>query len=273
MVRSFPMHATVRKWRALFSIWLQDGIAYRASGVIWILTDVVRSAIMPLVFIAAMEPGGTIAGFSAGQFVLYYLSLLLLLNFITSHLMWDLSYEIKEGIFTINLLRPVSYFQVCFIRNLAWRLLRLVYFAPMFAVLLFLYRGYLTDIHLYLGWEVWVAVILGHLVSFTFVYMMSMLALFFQETQSIFELYYFPMLFLSGQLFPISLLPDWAIYAAKLMPFYYTTALPVEVLIERLSPVSALPLILAQVGWIIGQSVAARYLWRFGLKHYTAVGM
>ncbi len=267
------MRERFRIWRALFSIWLQDGLAYRASAVIWILSDTIPAMIMPAVFIAGMGAGGEIGGFDAGQFVAYYLVMLLFSNFITSHLMWDMAYEIKEGIFTIHLLRPVSYFQSSTIRNLAWRVMRTTLFIPIFLLLLLFYGKYLVGIELYLGWEVWISVVLGHLVSWAFVYMMTMLALFFTEVQSIFALYYFPMLFLSGQLFPIHLLPDWASKIAAYLPFYYTTGLPVELCIQRIAPSSAIPLMGIQILWIVGSAIGAKLLWKSGLKHYTAVGM
>jgi ABC-2 type transport system permease protein len=263
----------IRKWRSLFSIYLQDSLAYRASAVIWILTDTLPAMIMPLVFISAMPTGGSIAGFSAASFVTYYLVMLLLTNFITSHIMWDLAYEIRDGLFTVHLVRPISYFQVCFMRNLTWRIMRVMLFAPFFVLFLWGFRGYLETFVPYLGWETWAAIVLGHLVSFTFILWMAMLALFFTEIQSIFGLYYIPMLFLSGQLFPIGLLPDWAANIARYMPFYYTTAMPTELIVGRLLPADAHPMLLMQVGFIGVQLLVAHGLWRWGLRYYTGVGM
>lgn len=267
------MRGKLKIWKALFSIWLQDGLAYRASAVIWILSDTIPAMIMPAVFIAGMAQGGQIGGFDASQFVSYYLVMLLFANFITSHLMWDMAYEIKEGIFTNHLLRPVSYFQSSTVRNLAWRVMRTMLFIPIFGLLLLFYGKYLTNVHVYLGWEVWVAVVLGHIVSWCFVFMMTMLALFFTEVQSIFALYYFPMLFLSGQLFPIHLLPEWASKAAMFLPFYYTTGLPVELVVQRIAPATAHSLLAVQLLWIVVSLLGARLLWKYGLRHYTAVGM
>lgn len=267
------MAVAIRKWRALFSIYMQDSLAYRASAVIWILTDTLPAMIMPLVFISAMEPGGQISGFSAADFVSYYLTMLLLTNFITSHIMWDLAYEIRDGAFTVHLVRPISYFQVTFIRNLTWRIMRVMLFAPFFFLFLWGFRGYLEGFTPYLGWEAWISIAFGHLVSFTFILWMAMLALLFTEIQSIFGLYYIPMLFLSGQLFPIQLLPEWAASIAKFMPFYYTTAMPTELIVGRITPEQAHPLIVAQIGFIVVQIIVARMLWRWGLKFYTGVGM
>lgn len=228
---------------------------------------------MPLVFIAAMPSGGTIAGFTAGQFVMYYIGMITVVNFAVSHLMWDLAWEVKEGVFSVNLLRPVSYFQVCFLRNLAWRCMRVALFLPILPVFLWMYKGYLGEAHPYLGWHFWCALVLGHLVSFTLVFMLSLFALFLEETRTIFELYYFPMLFLSGQLFPVNVLPEWATSLAKVLPFYYTSGVPTEILVGKLSPEHAGFVLLGQAGWVLVHLLLASVLWRFGLRYYTAVGM
>jgi ABC-2 type transport system permease protein len=266
------VQATWRKWRAVFGIYFQEGLAYRASGLIWIMTDLTTAVTMPLVW-ARASSGGAIGGFSTSDFVLYYLCMLLLGSFITSHIMWELAMEIKEGQFSTALLRPISFFQLTFIRNLSWRIIRTMLFAPIFVVLLWLYSGYLGEAQIHLGWTFWASLILGHLVSFTFVLMMSMIALYTQEAMSIFELYYVPMLFLSGQLFPISLLPDWATTLARFFPFYYTTGAPTEILIGRVSGQDALIALAGQAVWAMVAYLLARVMWAKGLRHYTAVGM
>ncbi len=262
----------LRHWKALFSIYIQDGLAYRASGFIWILTDVATAVTMPLVWAAAAR-NGMIAGYSQQDFVLYYLCMLLLGCFITSHFMWDVSFEIKEGNFSIYLIRPEPFFSFMFVRNLAWRCVRTALFLPVFGLLILAYGSFLHSAHLHASGVFWISLVLGHVLSFAFVMMMAMLALFTQEATAIFELYYIPMLFLSGQLFPVALLPQWAKSLALMFPFYYTTGLPTEILVGRISSGQALPLIGVQCVWIVVACGLRVVLWRKGLKHYTGVGM
>lgn len=228
---------------------------------------------MPLVWAKSGAISGSIAGYTVSDFVLYYLCLLLLGSFITSHIMWELAMEIKEGQFSTMLVRPVSLYQFMFFRNLSWRIIRTCLFLPFFVILLWAYRGYLGDAHVYFGGPFLLSLVLGHLVSFTTVMMMSMIALFTQEAMSIFELYYVPMLFLSGQLFPISVLPGWAQALGKVFPFYYTTGAPTEILIGRVSGNAVWTVLLAQVIWVCVAYGVSQILWRKGLRHYTGVGM
>jgi len=263
---------TLRKWGAVFGIYFQEGLAYRASGIIWIMTDLTTAVTMPLVWAAATR-SGPIGGFTTSGFVLYYLCMLLLGSFVTSHIMWEIATEIREGQFSTALLRPISFYQVSFIRNLTWRIIRLSLFAPMFLVLLYLYRDFIGQPALFLGWEFWASLILGHLVSFTFVMLIAMLALITQEVFSIFELYYVPMLFLSGQLFPVSLLPGWAANLAKFFPFYFTTGAPTEILIGRITGSALYQTLGIQIFWAVLCYLLSRFVWNRGLKVYSGVGL
>lgn len=263
---------TWRKSKALFSIYFQEGLAYRVSGLIWVMTDVSTAVTMPLVWAAAAK-SGTIQGFGTSDFVLYYLCMLLIQCFVTSHVMWDIATEIKEGQFTTMLLRPVDWYLLTFIRNLAWRVFRPLLFLPFFFLFLWLYRGMLGEAHLNFTPLFFLSVILGHIVSFTLVVMMSMIALFTQEAMSIFELYYLPALLLSGSVFPVAVLPGWAQSIAHVLPFYATAGAPTEILIGR-TPNSAIPGILGlQIFWIVLSYLGYRYLWARGLRQYAGAGM
>ena len=261
-----------RQFRALFSIYIQDGLAYKASGLIWVLTDVATAATMPLVMSAAAK-GGLIAGFSASDFVLYYLVMLLITSFVQSHFMWEVASEVKEGVFSSQIIRPVGYLKFMAARNLAWRCVRTVIFFPLFLGILYAYQSLVPNPHLVLTWYSLTSILLGHLVSFMFVMAMAMFALFLQEATSLFELYYVPMLFLSGQLFPIAIFPDWVRSLAVIFPFYYTTGVPTEMIIGRISEAQAPGFLLAQVGWILGSYLAFQFLFKRGTRVYTGVGM
>ena len=239
---------------------------------IWILTDLGMAVVMPLVWRAA-SGSGMIQGYSSADLVTYYLALLLISCFVTSHIMWDLAVEIREGFFSVYLVRPYGFMEMMFFRNLSWRVLRLGLIAPFFVLLLWAYQGMFAGATLYLGWEFWVALLLGHFLSFVFSTALSLLALYTHEAMAIFELYYVPMIFLSGQMFPVSLLPGWAQSLAKVTPFYYTMGAPTDMVVGRMNSAQMMECIGLQCGWIVFSYGLFIVLWRTGMKRYSAVGM
>ena len=102
---------------------------------------------------------------------------------------------------------------------------------------------------------------------------MSSLALYVQEVFSIFELYYGPMLFMSGTLFPIGVMPAWFRSIVPFFPFYYTTGAPTEILVGRVTGDAMHRTLMIQCAWVAICYVVGKLLYRRGLKHYSSVGM
>lgn len=266
------MVQTLRTWKAIYYVHLLESLAYPANWIIWVLTDAVNCFAMPIVF-AAASGGAAIQGFSRPDFFAYYLALLMITSFVLCHLMWEIAWEVKEGTFSAQLVRPISYYQWTFVRNLSWRLTRLMMTVPIALLMILVYREHLSFSQFHFIPQFWVALVLGNMVSFSVAVAFGMVALFLTEAQSVFELYYVPMLFLSGAMFPIALLPPWAQSLAKVFPFFYTTGLPTEIVIGRISGGQAWGLILGQIIWIGLAYGFFRFAWKKGLRQYSGVGM
>lgn len=271
-VRS-PFRLWRRKVRAVFSIYFQESLAYRGQAVVWILTDVVPALVMPLVWLSAYNGKSAIGGYTPGEMVLYYLCMVTFTNFIVAHLMWDIAMDIKEGRFSVFLVRPFSYFQTMFISNLAWRVFRLAVFMPMLGFGILLYAPHVTSVRFEWGITFWLSLLMAHIVSFMLAYTLGLLALFFQEVFSVYNIYYIPMLFLSGQMVPVGIFPDWLQTLSRYMPFQYTVALPTEVFMGRVPEALAWQAIGMQVSWIAFLYLLSKLFWRKGLLYYTGVGM
>ncbi len=266
------MIAILRKWFAFFKVYFKDGIAYRVNGIIWILTDAFTVFTMPLVWTSAMGTS-TLAGFTKGDIVKYYLAMLMVSGFVLCHFMWELSMEIKDGQFAAQLVRPISVYQVYFMRNLSWRIVRMSLCVPFLLAFMWFYRDLLHGATFNWDWTFWVTMLLGHVLSFTTVMMLGFIALFVEEAMALFELYYFPMLFLSGQVVPVAMLPDWAQSLAKYLPFYYTTNLPVDIGIGRVTGNTIWMGMLVQIFYIGLTYGVSKVLWVKGLKQFSGVGL
>lgn len=239
---------------------------------IWILTDVVVAFTMPVVWLSAAGDG-TIQGFSGPDFVAYYILALLLTSFVTCHFMWDINYEIREGVLSTQIIRPVNWLEFNFLRNASYRVLRTILFSPWLIIFYVVYGSQLSKSPFQFGWQFWIVVLLGHVLSFASVMALTCIALFTEEATSIFEVYYFPLIFLSGQLFPISVLPQWAQNLSGILPFYYTVGAPTEIAMGRVAD-SQIPFVIGmQILWTLISLVIFRFAWRAGLKRYTGVGM
>jgi ABC-2 type transport system permease protein len=80
------------------------------------------------------------------------------------------------------------------------------------------------------------------------------------------------MLFLSGQMAPLALLPRPLRLIADALPFRWTTSFPVELLLGKVDFPLALAGIGVQIAWLLLFIVLLRLVWRAGIRVYSAVG-
>ena len=265
----------LRKWLAFYRVAFADALAYRASAVIWLLTDTFPAIVMPLIWLASYHGRPTIGGFSPSQMVVYYLNVLFLSCVVESHIMWDIASYVKDGSINSYLTRPFSFAATTYAQNVSWRLMRSLMFIPLFCLVLGIFHRWVHwDAGQYnFGWSFWLAVILGHFVSFFLAYAMGMLAFFVIEVQSIYYAYYLPEILFNGQIAPLSFFPHAIAKFANLLPFVYTMSFPAQVFVGRIKGPALWMGLAYQVGWIVIAYAAGALLYREGLKRYASSGI
>ena len=77
---------------------------------------------------------------------------------------------------------------------------------------------------------------------------------------------------LGGHIAPLGLLPDWLQPMARLLPFRYMSAFPVEILTGQLTGQETMIGFIVLTLWSITAIVLYRFVWRRGVRHYEAVG-
>ena len=105
-----------------------------------------------------------------------------------------------------------------------------------------------------------------------FLWMLGMITFWTTRVSAIFELYFAAELLLSGRLVPLSLMPDWVQDVAAFLPFQWTFGFPIEALVADYSDRELLPGLGMQALWIAVLAGLALFLWRVGVRRYSAVG-
>jgi ABC-2 type transport system permease protein len=265
------MAAFARKFRSLAGIYWQEMLAYPIASMIWILTDAMLALVMPAVWLSA-SGGSGMFGMTSVEMVTYYLITLVLRQFIVCHLLWDIAFSIKEGMFAIQLARPFPIYWNFAAQNLAWRVGKLILFAPFLLFYLVVYNQYLGSVPLSFSFEFFLSTMLAHILSYNIAIAIAMITLWTTEFHSVFALYYFPENFLSGRVVPLAALPWWAALAGDFLPFRFTVALPTEILMGRVGSTEAWQSIGLQCLWIVGFYIIGRILFTRGIRQYTGFG-
>jgi len=265
----------LRVWGVVYGVFFSDALVYPANAFTWLMTDAVPAVIMPLIWLSAFNGRAQINGYSPSHIVIYYIVVLFLSCAVESHIMWEIASDVKLGKFTAYLTRPYSYMAYCGASNLSWRLVRSLAFIPLFAGILAMFHRWVTwnPSEYHFGWQFWLAILLGHILSFSISYGLGLIALWVIETQSLFHMYYLPLIIFNGQIAPLSFFPHAVRNVAIFLPFNYTLGFPAQIFVGSLTN-SAINMGFAiQIAWIAIALVGGAFLWRGGLRRYTAYGI
>jgi len=258
----------LQQFKTTFAMMLQ----YRAALVLWLLGHVLEPLIFLVVWTAvSSSSGGSVGGYTGSDFAAYFI-LLMLVNHVTyTWIMYEYEYRVRHGSLSFALLRPVHPIHADIADNLTSKVISL---PGMILVALGMGMIFRPEFH-FVPWAALAfipAVALGFLIRFMVEWSLALAAFWTTRVSAINQMYFVALLFLSGQIAPISLLPPPVQVAASLLPFRWMIGFPVELLLGRLTPLEALAGFGAQAVWILLSLAVVRLVWRLGLRVYSAVG-
>jgi ABC-2 type transport system permease protein len=264
------LHHLLRAYPTLLRIGLAEAVAYRAEFLVWMLATT-----MPLVMLAimtAMAREAPVGPFDQRRFVAYYLVTLVARNMSGAWVAWEMVQEIKQGTLGLRLLRPIHPLASYTASSLAAMPMRALLALPITITLLIVFaRQELTSDPVNIG--VFIASIFGAwLLNFAVSATIGTLGLYLESSLQVWELWMGMFMLLSGYLIPLSLFPHWLDRAARLLPFAYLQAFPVETLLGMRDRAQALWGLGMQLGWAAIAWVVLLVLWRSGLKRFAAYG-
>jgi ABC-2 type transport system permease protein len=116
------------------------------------------------------------------------------------------------------------------------------------------------------------SLLLGFLVGFFFEVTIGMVGFWFLEVTSFLYVINTLNWFVSGQMFPLDLLPSFWANLFKLLPFQYLAYFPAAVFLGKVPPEELIRGILVQATWAVALILLSRVLYQRGLRYYSAYG-
>lgn len=107
---------------------------------------------------------------------------------------------------------------------------------------------------------------------FLWTYLLSMTAFWTDRVHGIVGFGSYLIFLLSGTAAPIALLPSPWHGVAEVLPFYGMIGLPAEIAAGQLDGGAIAAGVGYQLGWIVAFAAAVLWVWRAGMRRYTAVG-
>ncbi len=247
-------------------------LQYRASLLIWLIAHLLEPLVYLVVWSAvSAAQGGSVGGYDAHGFAAYFIVLMLVNHVTYTWIMWEYEYRIRHGSLAFALLRPVHPIHADLADNLSSKVITLPLILAAAAVLAVVFRPTLQT-------PTWAAVafvpavLLAFALRFLMEWTLALAAFWTTRVSALNRVYYVALLFLSGQMAPLTLLPAPIRLAASILPFRWTTSFPVELLLGKLGVQDTLVGLAVQAGWILVCALLLRVVWRAGVRQFTAVG-
>jgi len=256
-------------WALIKNTW-QSWIQHR--GFFFLLAFGWMLPLLVYLFIWSAAAGdGTIAGLTQESLAGYYLILILTNQLTYATTNWTVGDNIRYGQISRWLLQPMSPIYHALSQEIAGKVVFMLFSIPITGLLALIIRPQLN-----LTWGQALiflpSIALAWALRFFWGYWLALLAFWVTRADSLLALQDSLIFLLGGHLAPIALLPPGLQTLARLLPFRYMSAFPVEVLTGQLGVQETLIGLSIQLGWTVLAIVLYRWVWMRGIRRYEAVG-
>jgi ABC-2 type transport system permease protein len=246
---------------------------YRANLLMYLLYWLVSPIVYLAVWVTIANSRGSVQGLTANDFITYYLTLLIvdqLTSEITIHI---LAYKIQDGTLSGDLLRPVHPILTgALINNLAFKVLNLMAFIPIWLVLFLIFRPDYSGVTFQSVLLALPGIVIGFCLNFLLGAIITCLAFWTTRVYSISQIFYLVMILFSGQFVPLQLMPPTVQAIARYLPYQMFRYTPIEIILNRMSTADMLVEYAVSLVWLVIFYLLFRWVWREGIKRFSAVG-
>lgn len=276
----------LRKYFKIFRASLVERMTYRADFLVSTFLrflPILTTILLWQAIYAASRPDSVtasgakrLAGFSYNEMIAYLLMVNISRMFSSMpNLAGGIARDIREGAIKKYLLQPIDMIGYLVSYRVAHKVSYIISSALPYGVLFFLCRRYFYG-HVPTEWTVWLAfaasLIMAFVVGFFFEASVGMVGFWFLEVTSLLYIVMTLNFFISGHMLPLDLLPEPWQTILKILPFQYMAYFPAVVFLGKVRGAELTYRLGLQLVWSVAFVFLARWLYRRGLKQYSAFG-
>jgi ABC-2 type transport system permease protein len=267
---------TIRKYFKIFRASLVERMAYRSDFLFGTVLRFLPMVTTILLWQAIYEGAGKteLAGFRYRDMIAYLLLTNISRMFSSMPgLAGGVARDIRDGALKRYLIQPVDMIGYLLSYRVAHKVAYIVTSFLPYALLFFICRRYFDgfpDALTMLAYAF--SLVFAFLIGFYFEASVGMVGFWFLEVTSLLYIVMTLNFFISGHMLPLDLLPQPWSTILKLLPFQYMAYFPAVVFLKKIQGWELVYYLIGEVLWAIAFMVLARYLYRRGLKRYSAFG-
>ena len=246
---------------------------YRANLLMYLLYWLVSPIIYLAVWTSIANSKGDVSGYTANDFITYYMVLLIADQVTSNIVIHTFGYKIQDGTLSGELIRPIHPMLTnALVNNIAFKGLTIIGLTPIWLILFFLFNPDFSGVTL-IGVLLSIpAMVLGFFIGFLLSATITALAFWTTRVYSIHEFYFALILLFSGQFVPLTLMPKIIQDIAQYLPFQLLIYYPVQLILGKLSTEQIIQGYVMAGIWLVVSLVLFNWVWRRGIKRFSAVG-
>ena len=269
-----------RKYFKIFRVSLIERTTYRGdfflSSLLRFLPMVTTILLWEAIYAGAGKEGETtqLSGFTLQQMIAYLLLVHISRMFSSMPgLAAGIARDIREGTLKKYLLQPIDMISYLVSYRAAHKAAYIMTSALPYALLFFLCRSYFDTFPDPLTAVAYVvSLILAFAIGFFFEACIGMVGFWFLEVTSLLYIVNGVAYFVSGQMFPLDLLPPFWAWLLKHMPFQYMAYFPAAIFVRKVEGSELVYGLIGEFVWAAIFMALARWLYLRGLRRYSAYG-
>lgn len=263
----------LRIYQRLWQVNWSEQWQYRANLIMYLLFWIVSPVVYLAVWTTVANAQGSVQGLAANDFVVYYMTLLVVDQLTSEVTIHYFAYKVQDGSLSNELIRPIHPILTnTLVSNLAFKVLILGGLLPVWVALWFLYRPDFSMVTLGSVALAAPAIVLGFALNFLLGAVLTCLAFWTTRIWSLAEFYWAIVSLFSGQFVPLTLMPAAVQGIAGYLPFQMFKYFPIQIILGRLTPDEIVRGYVSGVIWVVVSALAFGWVWREGVKKYSAVG-
>jgi len=266
----------LRKYSKIFRVSLIERMTYRGDFFLSTILRFLPMVTTILLWEAVYEGSGKkqLSGFNRHEMIAYLLLVHISRMFSSMPgLAAGIARDIREGTLKKYLLQPIDMVAYLVSYRAAHKVTYIVTSALPYGLLFFLCRVYFDAFPDPATLVAYVAsLLLAFLVGFFFEATIGMVGFWFLEVTSLLYIVNTLNFFISGQMFPLDLLPAFWANLLKALPFQYLAYFPAAVFVGKVHGSELAYGLLQEFIWAVVFIGLSRWLYHVGLRRYSAYG-
>lgn len=271
-----PLRARLTTWWVILRIAMEERFVYRGDFALGTLMRFLPIITQIFLWTAIFQASGRseIADYTRDTIIAYYMLTMISRAFSSMPgLCSGIALQVRDGEIKKFLIQPVDMLGFLLLGRVAHKATYYTIAVVPFVFVFFLCRGFFP------GWPeapVFIAfclsLFMGFLLGFFIEASLGLVAFWFLEVSSLVFIYNLLSFFLSGHMFPLDLLPDWAIDIVNVLPFQYLAYMPAAIFLGKIPEEELWTSLAIEACWLLAFIALARFMFERGVQRYSGFG-